>query len=725
MAPSKRIFFALSALASVHGAEERSSLNPIRKVVNLLQNMQKKIEEEGAREAQLFEKFSCYCKTGRGDLAATIGAAEDKIPAVSSDIDEGEAKLAGAQSTVKKAQADRSAAKAAMAEATALRGKEAKTYSEFKSDHETNIAAISKAVDSIEKGAYGSFLQTPAALVVQRAVSKVNLGESSQEEVFAFLSQRNGYAPQSGEITGILKQMGDTMAATLADGTATENDAIATYNGLIAAKKKEVASLTSTIESKTQQIGELGVSLVQMKEDLSDTEAALRQDKAFLAELEKGCATKAAEWEERSKTRADELLALADTIKVLNDDDALELFKKTLPSASASFLQVQREMSSVRDRAVALLRSAKTSVASTDRPGIELLVLALAGKERSTGGFGKVIKMIDDMVALLGKEQQEDEEKKADCGQQLDLTDDQKKALERKVSDEEAAVEAAKEAIATLTKELAATEAGIQALDKAVADATAQRKAENAEFKDLMASDTAAQELLAHAKNRLFQFYNPKLYKPPPQVELSAEDRIYSNEGGELVTAAPGGIAGTGIAVFAQVSMHSHDQDAPAPPPDTWGAYATKSQEKNGVLAMIDLLVKDLQKEMTEAETQEKESQSEYEEMMKDSAAKRTADSESLTEKGGAKAHTEAALQAHSEARAQGVAELMATMKVISSLHAECDWLLQYYDARKEARSGEVDSLKKAKAVLSGASFSLLQKNMLQKTRSLSFLGKA
>merc|ERR1719400_1207125 len=129
--------------------------------------------------------------------------------------------------------------------------------------------------------------------------------------------------------------MGDTMSATLSDATATEDAAISTHKGLIAAKQKEVAALTSTIESKTAQIGELGVSIVQMKEDLSDTQAALLQDKKFLAELEKGCATKAAEWEERSKTRSAEIVAITDTIKVLNDDDALELFKKTLPSASA------------------------------------------------------------------------------------------------------------------------------------------------------------------------------------------------------------------------------------------------------------------------------------------------------------------------------------------------------------------------------------------------------
>jgi len=411
-------------------------------------------------------------------------------------------------------------------------------------------------------------------------------------------------------------------------------------------------------------------------------------------------------------------VALAETIKVLNDDDALELFKKTLPSASASLLQVEQGTSAIRSKALAVLRSAKQSASFGAKPGIEMLVLALMGRERSSGGFGKVIKMIDDMVALLGKEQKEDEDKKAHCAQQLDVSDDQKKALERTVADEEAAMGAATEAIATLTSEMAALEAGIQALDTSVAEATAQRKNENAEFKDLMASDGAAQELLAHAKNRLYKFYNPKLYKPPPQVELSAEDRIYSSVGGVLTTAAPGGIAGTGIAVLAQVSLHSQGRDAPAPPPDTWGAYATKSQENNGVIAMIDLLIKDLQKEMTEAETQEKDDQAEYEVMMQDSAAKRTSDSQSLTEKGDAKAHTEAALQAHKAARAEGVAELMATMKYISSLHADCDWLLQYYDARKEARAGEVDSLKKAKAVLSGAGYSLLQ------TRSGGFLQK-
>jgi len=325
------------------------------------------------------------------------------------------------------------------------------------------------------------------------------------------------------------------------------------------------------------------------------------------------------------------------------------------------------------------------------------------------------------MVSLLGKEQEDDDDKKEYCGAQFDKSDDSKKALERSISGEEAAIATAKETISTLAQEIASLTAGIKALDKSVAEATEQRKEENAEFKALIASDTAATEVLKFAKNRLNKFYNPKLYKPPAKKELSREDRIYVNEGnaGDLVTtAAPGGIANTGVTVLAQVSAH-RTKEAPAAPPSTWGAYASKSQENTGVIAMIDLLIKDMTKEMTEAETEEKDAQADYEEMMKDSAAKRTTDSKSLTAKSSAKADAEADLQAHTEHHAESSKELMATMKYIASLHAECDWLLQYFDVRKEARAGEVESLQQAKAVLSGADYSLLQR------QSHSFLSRS
>merc|ERR1719221_562098 len=119
---------------------------------------------------------------------------------------------------------------------------------------------------------------------------------------------------------------------------------------MVVAKCNEKYALTAAIETKGQRVGELAVEIVQMQNDLSDTEASLIADKQFLAEMDSSCKTKTAEWEERVKTRGEELAALAETIKVLNDDSALDLFKKTLPSASFMQVQVSAQSASMAAR---------------------------------------------------------------------------------------------------------------------------------------------------------------------------------------------------------------------------------------------------------------------------------------------------------------------------------------------------------------------------------------
>merc|ERR1719201_1531281 len=670
----------------------------------MLQMMEKKIAAEGDKEDELFEKFMCYCKTGGTTLSASISAAEAKVPAVGSDIEEGEAQLKQDKEDLKQAQTDRAAAKA---EATGIREKEAADFAKEKAELVANIDMMTKATKAIENGMAG-FLQTNTAQLLRKFLdSKQDMSDFDRQEVVSFLegSASGEYAPKSGEITGILKEMTDTMSKTLSEAESDEAQSIKSFDELMAAKTKEVQALSKTIEAKTVRIGDLAVEIAQMKADLSDTQAALLDDKKFLADMDKNCAAKTAEHDANQKLRGEELVALSETIKLLNDDDALELFKKTLPSsASASFVQMQSNAAKQRASALARINEAKKH-SMRPRPGLDFIALALEGKKVD---FSKVLKMIDDMVATLTKEQLYDDHKKEYCTMQFDLADDKKKGLERSVSDLEKAIEKAGETISTLADEIKALEDGIKALDKSVAEATEQRQEENKDFTELMASDSAAKELLGFAKNRLNKFYNPKLYKAPPKRELSDEDRATLAAGGTLApTAAPGGIAGTGIAVLADVSAHA--QAKPPPPPEAPGAYQKKGEESGGVIAMIDLLVKDLDKEMTVAQTEEKDAQADYEQMMKDSASKRAEDSKSLADKQGALADMQASLQSSTEEKASTQKELMATLQYIQSLHNECDWLLQYFDVRKEARTSEIDALGKAKAVLSGASYSLVQ----------------
>jgi hypothetical protein len=210
----------------------------------------------------------------------------------------------------------------------------------------------------------------------------------------------------------------------------------------MAAKKKEVAALTKMIQEKLERQAALKVSTAEMKNDLGDTAEAIEADKKFLANLEANCAAKEKEWAVRSATRAEELVALADTIKVLNDDDALELFKKTLPSAS--FIQIDVSQESTRERALTILKSARKSKS----PKLDFIALALRGKKV---GFEKVIAMIDEMVVTLQKEQVDDDNKKEYCTVQFDEADDKKKemaaknaAYKRKAAEEKEAKDAKK-----------------------------------------------------------------------------------------------------------------------------------------------------------------------------------------------------------------------------------------------------------------------------------------
>merc|ERR1719191_1985300 len=204
------------------------------------------------------------------------------------------------------------------------------------------------------------------------------MSSTDRELLASFLSQGSStqYVPQSGEIIGILKQMKDEMEADLKEAKATEEKAIADYKALVAAKKKEIEAATKAIEEKMTRVGELGVEIATMANDLEDTKESLEEDKKFLADMDKNCELKKKEWAEYKKMEAMEQVALADTIKVLNDDDALELFKKTLPGSASSFVQVQVTSAAMRQRALTALKSARSHKAD---PRLDLIELAMHG----------------------------------------------------------------------------------------------------------------------------------------------------------------------------------------------------------------------------------------------------------------------------------------------------------------------------------------------------------
>merc|ERR1719321_1358138 len=235
------------------------AVNPIRRVVTMLQSMQKKVAAEGEKEEELFEKFMCYCKNGKGALTTSIETAKNTNEQLTASIKETDATLKQMKLDLKTAQTDRADAKAAVAKATALREKEAAAYAKESGELKTNIAAMAKATAAIEKGMGGAFLQPSTASILKQLSVTMDISSVDRDMITAFLTQgqgsESGYVPASGQITGILKQMKDTMDESLATATNTENDAQKSFNALVAAKNKEINALTREIESKTARIG--------------------------------------------------------------------------------------------------------------------------------------------------------------------------------------------------------------------------------------------------------------------------------------------------------------------------------------------------------------------------------------------------------------------------------------------------------------------------------------
>jgi len=683
----KLLLVIAPASAVMHGA------NPIRKVVTLMQNMQKEVESEGAKEKELYDKFMCFCEQTGAETAKAASDASAKIDELSSKLKEETAEKSQLEQEIGEHKKDREAAKNDLAEATNLRNKESKEYDALAADANTNLEALSGAIPAIEKGMGGAaFLQLPMGKRILSLVQSFpDMDPMDRQDLQSFFQggssdETNEFAegPASGQILGILKQMKDTMAANLKDAVAEEQKAAASFQELSGSKNKEVEIASESIESKTVRTGQLAVSLAQAKNDLEDTTEELDDNNKYAEQLKSQCADKEKKFAAESKSRNDEVAAISEAIGILNDDDSLEVFKKAVPSASfeqhdgQAFLQRSIHRASPPKRAQAILRGIASRHTS---PQMNLMLYSLSSKIKlSNKGkvqkFDEIIKMVDGMVELLGKEQKEDDAHKEFCQSETEKAADEQTDRTTKVNSVQSALEEEEDAMAAVGEEIKVLTEGIAALDKAVTEATAQRKQEHAAYGEAMQMSEASLQLLDKAKTRLNKFYNPALvqYKSLDQFESGAPSFVQ-------------------VRAHADAEMWDSESDA----------QQTTHKESPGVIALMDQIMHDIQADMKDAENSEKSATSNYMALMDKSSESRSGDVKSVTDKEAAKSEMEGKIVDIHEGLSSANTELANTKQYIASLHADCDFIQQNYELRQEARGNERDGLLNAKAMLSGA----------------------
>merc|ERR1719407_272100 len=236
---------------------------------------------------------------------------------------------------------------------------------------------------------------------------------------------KQSYAPQSGEIFGILKQMKETFETNLSSSQKEEMANQKAYEELKAAKEDEIAAGQAQIDTKTQELADTDEKNAQAKEDVADTKKSLSADEQFLMMLKEKCSMTDSEWEERQKTRQLEMEACSKALAVLSSDDAHDLFTKTF---NPSFVQKEGAMHSERRAEASKLLSAVAQKVQNPR-------LATLAVRVRLDAFTRVKKAIDDMVSQLLKEKEDEIKHKDFCVDEFNTNELQTEKKERAKQD--------------------------------------------------------------------------------------------------------------------------------------------------------------------------------------------------------------------------------------------------------------------------------------------------
>mmetsp|Transcript_24926 Transcript_24926/g.74205 ORF Transcript_24926/g.74205 Transcript_24926/m.74205 type:complete len:717 (+) Transcript_24926:90-2240(+) len=714
MAVSNLAVLALSAAVLFGGAVgQESNVSPIRKVVMLIEEMKVQTEKDAKADLESYDKYMCWCKTNEAAKTTAIADAEATIEELTAFVEESKAKEGQLKTEIGQLQTDIAEDTDALATATATREKENEEFKATEADLTETIGLLKESVEILSKvqllqkngeapskelldqahrtteilmqvkakhvasrpsfaglmqkdlfdmlGALGgpkdSFLPRRKMALDQASAMQPEISEE-EAGMAARPNGQNGaaagaksYNSRSGKIFGLLSEMSEETDRDLAEARQTEKAAEEAFQGLKAAKEGEIAAATQNKDSKQAELAELTDKCAKAKADLEATQGALAADTEFLGNMKESCANEDSEYAKRAKVRSEEAVALTETLKILRSDDARDTFGKTI-----AFLQVSAstELAARQDRAADRAMKMIAKIAKKHR-NWSLVALAVTVR---LDAFEKVKAAMDKMLAELEKQQKEEYAKWTQCKKEIDLTEDEIKVKDRTKSDLEEKHQSLVGAIETLQTEISELQKDEADMEIALKQAGEQRKAENQVYKQSVMDQRTAINILNKALARMKEFYG-----------------------------------------FIQ-----QPGSASSPEPAKGKAFS-KSAGAGGVVMILETIIKEATTEEQELDADENTAQADYATLVRDTAASIEAARVAIEEKSAALAETETDKSETQEALLANGVELEKLADLLHNQHVNCDYVIKYFDLRQQARKEEMDSIKDAKAILSGADF--------------------
>eukprot|EP00445_Apocalathium_hangoei_P057118 CAMPEP_0204094372 /NCGR_PEP_ID=MMETSP0360-20130528/190894_1 /ASSEMBLY_ACC=CAM_ASM_000342 /TAXON_ID=268821 /ORGANISM="Scrippsiella Hangoei, Strain SHTV-5" /LENGTH=755 /DNA_ID=CAMNT_0051043683 /DNA_START=79 /DNA_END=2346 /DNA_ORIENTATION=- len=715
---------------------------PMAQVVQLLTGMKARIEADGQIEQSSYDKYACWCESTLARKAKDISEAKAKIEELQALVIKLKAEIASHGAEIKQLEKDIAQNIEAQGEAKAVRDNEFEDYNGEKTENEQCIGALEAAVKALAGAGAGKFLETglkEAQLlsvvagvrsVLEKPSASRSLSDGDMKMVQHFVerpddfSPRRGatlsaaqvgnnpfgdyapqstqiqgilkgmydtfvgdteprrgatlsaaqvgnnpfgdYAPQSTQIQGILKGMYDTFVGDTEKANAKEADAQKAFEELMATKLRELETLEATLKQQELDEAQKSQTLAESEELMDATKAQLEADEKFFDQTKAACQVKASEWSERTRLRTMELQGVNKAIEILSSPDAM----KTFTNATTTFVQLS---SLTHHRTANQGRNVYKKLSGLARRFHDLSLAELAAKVKAGGHFDKVIISIDTMMEVLRAEEQSDIEHRDRCENADGKNTNDMEDLNHAIDKSGKTIEHLGNEEERLLDDIEVLEAEIKKTKEDMDEALALRNNEVAEFRQAMKDDTDAIALLQQAMAALRHFFDKNNIK----LEL-------------LATKA------------GQEPEYSVDRDKA--PETSWSGpnYTGRKEESGGIVAILEMCIEDLDKEIKTGQADDAEAQKMYE-------GQRGAMQNAFDAQMGTKLATEKELadvrsqkNDAEEFNAQKGADLVAEKDLKDSIYSDCSWVKTHFQTRRDKRKSEMDGLVEAKGYLAG-----------------------
>jgi len=680
----------VSQIPLTHAA--RLNQTPMSHVVELLLDLSIRVEIDGRTEQKAYDKYACWCEETLARKAVEIAEEKEQIKATQTLIQELMGDLGALGASIEALKKNIAENLESQREAADLRDKEFGEYNEEKLETEECIGGLEAAIRVLtgagtgKKGFLEVFQEAQVLGVVaglrkvlRNTIAEQAVSSSEFQAVKSFVDHPDGfagsrsvsavqiannpfgdYAPQSSQIQGILKGMYEAFTTSLEKANGEEADKQKAFEELMATNNKELETMELSLEKEELDQSDKRKKLADAKVDLDDTKAQLNADEFFFAETKTSCKIKAQEWSERSRLRTEELNGIRMGIKLLSSEISEAVFSR----ATTSLLQLTSGRLG-RSLAYGKLRSLARSMDAR-------VLIQLAAKVRTGGALDDVVKSLDSMIAMFRKEGMEDIAHRDRC----------QNAEGKNKNDMEDAVHEivkSKKAIARMENQVKSLKTNINDLESDIAESEKEmstqldlRNKEVADFKQSLKDDVDAIQILSETIDVLSKFY--KKNKIPISLQQNADpEREYT-------------------------------KDPDKAPDTTWkgGGYGGRKGETTGILAIIRMLIEDLQHEMTNARKEDAEAEVSFEkgraaaqEMLDAQVAKKTSKEEKLAE-------LEETIYDTQEHQSQSASDLEGEKDFKGSLMKDCAWVESHFRTRAGKREAEIEGLQEAKGYLAG-----------------------